>query len=355
MPPLSEEDDELVPRNNPDLIGHEKAEREFVKAFNAGRLHHAWLITGPAGIGKATLAYRMARFVLSQPAADDGPGLFGDDLPANDPESLYVSPETPVFKRITAGGHTDFRAIERGSDEKTGKRRAEILVGEVRGIGEFMSLTPGEGGWRVVLIDSADELNTNAANAVLKVLEEPPKNALMLLVCHNPGRLLPTIRSRCRRLALNPLSEAEVAGLLETHLPELPPEERMHLAHLSEGSLGRALRFAEDSALEISGEMTKLFNDLPRLDIPTVHRLGDKIARDNSGEAFAVATEIMSQWLTRTIKSDAIQQGPTPALEQWIEVWEKTSRLFRQTDGINLDKKQVIVHAFQSIGDAARP
>ena len=189
-----------VANANSILLGQAEAEASFLTAFNSGKLPHAWLICGPSGIGKATLAHRITRFVLTHggPVAE-GPGLFGDALPAVEPTSLATDLESPICRRIIAGGHADFLHIQRSEDEKTGKLRKEITVNEVRAVGSFLSKTPAEGGWRVVVIDSADEMNANAANAVLKVLEEPPKRALLLLVSHNPGRLLPTIRSRCRR------------------------------------------------------------------------------------------------------------------------------------------------------------
>ncbi len=181
-----EEEPVPEPRATHVLLGQAEAEREFLHAFDTGRPAHAWLITGRQGIGKATLAFRLARTILS-----------GDAPDAHDPEAA-------LFRRVAAGGHADLLVVERAVDEKSGKRRAEITVDDVRGVREFLSKTPAEGGWRVVVIDSADQMNTNAANAVLKILEEPPSRAMLLLLAHNPGRLLPTIISRCRRLPGKP-------------------------------------------------------------------------------------------------------------------------------------------------------
>ena len=176
-----------LPRESETLIGHEAAEAAMYDAIS-GRVPHAWMISGPAGIGKATLAYRFARYVLSGGSGEEsGPGLFGDELPPST-AALNVSRDDPVFAQIAAGSHADMMVVERGYDEKRKKMRGEIVVDDVRKIGSFLRLTPSLGGWRVVILDSADEMNRNAANAVLKLLEEPPRQALIILVSHTPGR-----------------------------------------------------------------------------------------------------------------------------------------------------------------------
>ena len=224
----------LTPRENETLIGHEAAEQVLIDAAVSGRLAHAWLLTGPRGIGKATLAYRFARYLLAQGERVEGA--------AAHPISLALDPSNPVFRRIAAGGHADLRTVERTVNVRTGRMREEIVVDDVRGAGAFLRLTPAEGGWRVVIIDSADELNQSAANAVLKVLEEPPERAVLILVSQSPARLLATIRSRCRRLVLRPLAETEVAGLLEGPCPELSAEERGALAPALRGQPRARLR-----------------------------------------------------------------------------------------------------------------
>ena len=200
----------LAPRENPELIGHEVAEERFLSAWQSGRLPHGWLITGPRGIGKATFAFRVARFVLSGGGVDKPAGLFGDA----EAEGLFVAPDEPVFRRIASGAHADLNTLERTVNPDTGKLRTSIAVSDVRRAGDFMRLTASEGGWRVVVVDCVDEMNVNAANALLKVLEEPPARALLLLVSHAPGRLLPTIRSRCCQLPLKLLAHDQVSDLL---------------------------------------------------------------------------------------------------------------------------------------------
>lgn len=356
------------PRTNPYLKGHEEGERMLLDAFNSGRMHHAWLITGPKGIGKATLAYRFARFVLGQAPKDAGPGLFGDDLPATAPENLEMSPDNPVFQRIAAGGHGDLLSIERRVNEKTGKLKTVIDVDSVREVGAMMTQTAAEGGWRVVVIDAADEMNPNAANAVLKVLEEPPKNALLLLVSHNPGRLLPTIRSRCRTLQLRPLRDDLVVDLTGVYAPHVGPEDARRLAALSDGSIGRALGLVEEGGLELYAELMALLRTLPNLNVKALHALADKVARAGADDAFHTVTGLMRWWLERMVLHAA---GKSPAegedadlmaylaaqasLDRWFLVWEKINQLVARTDGLNLDKKQVILDLFLGIESTVRP
>lgn len=355
----------LDPRDNPDLTGHDGAERAFLDAWNSGRLAHAWLLSGPKGIGKATLAYRIARFVLT--GGGEGGGLFGGG-----PESLDVSPSNPIFRRISAGGHADLKVVERGwSDDKKTKLRSEIVIDDVRGIGGFMSLTPAEGGWRVVIIDAADDMNRNSANAVLKVLEEPPRNALMLLLSHSPGRLLPTIRSRCRRLALQPLPEETVAGLLAAYRPDLGPDDITALARLGEGSIGKALALANEGGLDLYRDLIGLLSALPRLDVPALHGFADRVARADADAAWRTVTELLGWWLARLIRAGGRQgRGMSEVvagegtlmgrllaaadLERWLEVWEKVTALFARTDAVNLDRKQAMLTAFLAIERLAR-
>ncbi|MAF48116.1 MAG: DNA polymerase III subunit delta' [Rhodospirillales bacterium] len=354
------------PRKNPDLTGQERAERAFLDAYLSRRLPHAWLITGPRGVGKATLAHRIARFLLvhgrlgsSGPGGDEGPGLFGDDLPGTDPESLATDLQHLVCRRVTAGGHTDFMLIKREINEKTGRLHRDISVDSVRAIGHFLSLTPGEGGWRVVVIDAADEMSASAANAVLKVLEEPPARSVLLLVSHNPGRLLETIRSRCRHLPLPPLGPDAMAGLLGRHAPDIGSDERDVLLHLAGGSIGRALRLAGEGGVDLYAQMRALLATLPHLDIGALHKLGDLVARDRGGDRFRTIAELIDWWLVgqsrdKSRDSSGGDGGGGGGLEGWFGVWEKTNRLFREAEGLNLDRKQVVLEVFLSIEDAAR-
>ncbi|MFT5540397.1 MAG: DNA polymerase-3 subunit delta' [Alphaproteobacteria bacterium] len=372
------------PRENPYFEGHEGAESELLAATSGGRVHHAWLITGPKGIGKATLAYRFARHLLANPQAEaQGPALFApEEAPSC---SLALDPESPTFRRISAGGHADLLSVERGfMDEGKGgrganskdnkrRRRSEIVIGDVRKVGEFLSLTAIEGGWRVVIVDGAEDMNPSAANALLKTLEEPPNRAILLLLSHAPGRLLPTIRSRCRRLTLERLEEARVESLIARYRPDLGPDEARALARIGDGSIGQALTLADAGGLALYEELVHLLSELPRPGVTRMHGALDAIARtrDATGayQAYEVFTDLLTGWLMRLVTARArgiepleIMPGENEIaarliaradLDQWVEVWEKITRLFGRASRLNLDRKQVLLEAFFALGRTA--
>ena len=359
-----------APRENPELFGQAEAEARLARAWRSGRLPHAWLLTGPRGVGKATLAYRFARQVLA--GAPTEAGLFGDAAPA---EGLAIDPADPVFRQVAAAGHADLMTVERSANPRTGKLREEIVVEDVRAVRDFMHLTAAGGGWRVVVVDAADELNRNAANALLKVLEEPPARGLLLLVSHAPGRLLPTIRSRCCVLPLAGLEDAAIADLLGRHWPDLGEADRLALARLAEGSAGRALALAAGGGLDLYRELTGLLAGLPRLDAKALHALAERWARDSSGEAFRTGMELLVWWLGRLVRTAAtgrqageLAGGEVVAgegaliaglaararLDQWLGLWDKVSRLPARASGLNLDRKQVVLTAFFELEAVAR-
>jgi DNA polymerase-3 subunit delta' len=364
-----DDNDPLHPRNRFTLRGHAAAESRLLEAVQSGRLPHAWLISGPRGIGKATLAYRFARFVLSGAGKQDD-GLFGDALPPVD--SLAIPADHPVAQRISARGHADLRVLEPGMPHPdTGKPTQQIVVSQVRKAIRFTNMTSAEGGWRIILVDPADDLNPNAQNALLKSLEEPPPMALFLLTCNAPGRLLPTIRSRCAQLFLEPLEDSVVLELLEEYepdlsVPDLSAEDRSALATLAEGSIGDAIALAEAGGLDLYGRMVRLMGTLDRPDILGIHALGDSVGRRGGAtDSFITLRDLIGRWLARLIVSaaQATPQAEVIAdesrirerllslapLEQWLEVWEKVTRLLEQADSANLDRKQAVVNAFLTI------
>lgn len=330
-----------APRANPDLVGHASAEALLHSAFARGRLAHAWLIAGPRGIGKATLAYRFARHVLAHSSARATeraaePSLFGVTEDKKAEEGLYLDPAHPVFRRVAASGHADLFTVEPAFDEKKGVRRTEIVIDDVRGVGEFLALTPAEGGWRVVVVDSADDMNRNAANAVLKVLEEPPARALLLLVSHNPGALLPTIRSRCRRLTLAPLVSEDAARVIGRLMPSVSAAEADELALLAEGSPGRALELASEDGLALQSELGGLFDALPDLDGVALQRFGDKVGRSGAEAAFRIATDILRRRLNGLATGDP---------RRWLEVRDRIDERLARVDALNLDRKSAMMDA----------
>ncbi|MBM3951350.1 MAG: DNA polymerase III subunit delta' [Rhodospirillales bacterium] len=343
----SDSDSIPPPRANPDLVGHGAAEALLKEAFARGRLAHAWLIAGPRGVGKATLAYRFARYVLSQgklPAMAE-PSLFGATATKPTGEGLYLDPADPVFRRVAAGGHADFLAVEPAFDDKKGARRTEIVVEDVRGVGAFLALTPAEGGWRVVVVDSADDMNRNAANAILKVLEEPPARALLLLVSHNPGALLPTIRSRCRRLSLRALAEADAARVIGGLAPSLGRDEALELARLAQGSPGRALELASEDGLALQRELGGLLDALPDLDGIALHRFGDKVAKSGAEAAFRIATDILCRRL------DGFAVGDPG---RWLATRDRVVEMLARVEPLNLDRKAAMMDAVFQAQAAAR-
>lgn len=359
------------PRDNPHLIGYESAEAALLQAFSKERLHHAWLITGPRGIGKATLAFRFARFLL----ANGNRGRSGSVLCPPDEDlasGLVVGPEHPTFRRIASGGHADLIVVGRRINDKTGRLRPEILVEDVRGVASLLAHTPAEDGWRVVVIDAAEDMGRSSANAILKVLEEPPTRSIFLLVSHAPGKVLPTIRSRCRHLALQPLSRDTVITLLHRYCPALPATEASGLADLCQGSIGLALSLGARDGLALHHTMLDLVRTLPALDILALDRLGDQLGGSGADDKFAMACDFFSQLMTRLIRAAAVQEqpphnaagsdeesvvvrlAPAAGLDRWLEVWEKTCRLLTRAETANLDRKQVVLDLFLTLQSAVR-
>jgi DNA polymerase-3 subunit delta' len=352
----------LAPRANPDLLGHEAAETALRRLFEQNRLPHALLLAGPRGIGKATLAFRLARFVLARSSGEANAGLFGDAAR----EGLSVSPDTGVFRRVASGGHADLLTVERAYDPRRRRLRADIVVDDVREIAAFLRLTPAEGGWRVVIVDGADEMNRNGANALLKMLEEPPSRALLLLVAHSPGRLLPTIRSRCRRVALSPLAPALVRELLTRYRPDLGEPQAEAVAALASGSIGRALDLAAAGGVELYRSVLGLLDRDAGIDPSALHAFADRLARAEAEEGYRAIEELLGRLLVRlaafaarggvpetasgTAETSVLRRlGSRVPAARWAELREDIRQSFARTDDLNLDRKQTILGAFFAI------
>jgi len=345
------------------LLGHETAEKTMLAAHQSGRLHHAWLLAGPRGIGKATLAWRFARFLLAGQAQG---GLFGAS------DSLDVPADAPGRSLVDARSHPDLFHLRRTLNPDTGRMRAEIAVDDVRELGAFMHMTPAMGQWRVAIVDAADEMNRNSANAVLKILEEPPPNAVLLIVAHAPGRLLPTIRSRCRRLALQPLPDEMVMRLLGDYAPDVKEEERAVLARLSEGSIGRALELAGAGSLDLYREMVDVLATLPELDMARLHGFAERFARrgEEANAAWRSLNYLFDAWLKGLARHAAMggeaaaivpperglqaRLAAAASLDRWMEAWEKAADLLSGADRVNLDRKQTVLASFLALQSAMR-
>jgi DNA polymerase-3 subunit delta' len=352
------------PWRNERLVGHDTAERTMLAAQQTGKLHHAWLLTGPRGIGKATLAWRFARFLLAGQAG----GLFGA------PDSLEVAREAPGRALVDARSHPDLFHLRRTLDPNARELRIrnEIAVADVRELGSFMHMTPAMGNWRVAIVDAADEMNIASANAVLKILEEPPPNSVLLMVAHAPGRLLPTIRSRCRRLALHPLAEETVIALLGDYAPNASPDERAALARLAEGSIGRALELASAGSLALYREMVEVLSTLPDLDMPRLHGFAERFARrgEEANADWRSLNYLFDGWLKGLLREGAVGERTTPvvaaerglrekfltaaSLDRWMEAWEKIARLMSRSDAVNTDRKQTVLVSFLTLQSVMR-
>ena len=334
-----DKDDVPHPRATLSLYGHAEAEQAFLDAYRGGRMPHAWLIGGARGIGKATLAYRMARFVFAHP----------DPKTARGATSLALASDDPVARRIAAQGHSDMLALERVADEK-GKIPSVIPVDMVRKTIGFFGSTAGEGGWRVCIVDSADELNTGGANALLKILEEPPAKALLLVVSHAPGRLLPTIRSRCRRLALRPLVHEDVARAVADALGRDAGEADIKAAAIAaDGSVGRALDLLSGASLAVRERVNTMLDALPAVDPRALHALGDALGRSDEG-AFTAFVDAVRDWLSARVTAP----GEPSRLVRMAEVWDRLNLAARDVEVFHLERKPMVFNVFGWLAEASR-
>jgi DNA polymerase-3 subunit delta' len=290
------------PRETVQLIGQNPAEQAFLEARNSGRLHHGWLISGPRGVGKATLAWRIARFLLATPA-DEGAGMFGE---APKPDTLGIAADHPVARRLLAGSDPGLFHITRSVNEKTKKLRDMIVADDVRRLNNFLHLSAADGGNRVVIIDCADEMNVQAANALLKMLEEPPARTILLLISHQPSGLLPTIRSRCRELRLHPLNPADMSAALAQAGIDTS-NDTAALAELSNGSVGEAVRMVNLGGLQIYRELITICSALPQLDRPRALKLAEASALRGAGDKFDLLLSLIDLMLARLARTGAMR------------------------------------------------
>lgn len=326
------------PRETTTLLGQDAALSRTARALRAGRPPSAWLITGPPGIGKATLAYRIARYLLAFGATDAGP------------DDLSVPPDHPAARQVAAQSHPGLLILKRAINPKTGKLMTVLSVDEIRRLADFFGMTSGAGGWRVAIVDTADDMNDNAANALLKMLEEPPLGAMLLLLSNMPGRLLPTIRSRCQRLELRQLDDATLEKALAQHLPEADTSERASLARLAGGSLGAALTLATGEGAVLAKEADRLIDNARDPDLLALLTLGEKLFRMRDG------LELFGSFLTEAL-ADRIRTRAhhgADGLERWVALLGRIEQGFGRAAALNLEPRQTVLSTARDLSRTAR-
>ncbi len=353
---MADEDDisqPLHPRLTAQLIGQEAAERHLLEAYLSGKMHHAWILGGPPGIGKATLAYRLAKFILANPHPQSM---------LVQPESLETDPGNPVARRVVAQGHADLLTVTPAWDQRNKRYKTEIGVAEARRASEFFARTAGEGGWRICIVDPAGSMNASAANALLKILEEPPEKALFLLVTDVPGRLLRTIRSRCVRLDLKPLAHAEVRRVLEglkERDASLDLSSAETVIRYADGSPGRALHILKEGGFKTFETFLGIAQKLPDLDRKAALRLAQQLSGRGAASEFLQFCDLMLAWLSQHIAGAARQPGAAgaaPAVNNpaaWAEAHDEISRSLRRANALNLDRQNTVLNVLKILANAA--
>jgi DNA polymerase-3 subunit delta' len=344
LPEADRAGDAPHPRKTMTLVGHSAAERALLDAYRAGRMPHAWIIGGPEGVGKATLAWRLARFLLANP---DPPSANVQRA-----QALNVDPTSPASRQIAALSSSDVALLRRQWNDKVKKLYTEIRVDEVRAAMRIFQHAAGGNGWRIAIIDSADELNRNAANAFLKMLEEPPPRSLFLLIAHRPGRILPTIRSRCRLLMLEPLTEEEVIRALLDMKLDYARREIEAAAKRAGGSVKDALRLLEGESGQFDAGVQNLLAHLPKIDWRDIHALADAVTGRNNEAAYESLMANVFAYLDRSVR-DGGARGPA-RLQPYAVAWEKVLDAARETEVLNLDKRPLVLSIFAELAAAVR-
>ena len=354
VPRLDKIGDWPAPEERADWLGAAAAERTLIDAYRRGRMHHGWLIGGPKGIGKATLAYRFARFAFANPDPRAAAVTAATDL--------SIPSNHPAFRRLANRAHPNLLALERPFNEETKRYRTELTVTEIRRTVSFFGSTSGEPGWRIAIVDPADDMNPNAANALLKVLEEPPARSLFFLICHAPGRLLPTIRSRTRRLELAPLPPEAIVAAFTGRGGGIAGTDLSLAAQLAEGSLRRAILLVEEGGIETYRALTHLLARLPAVDIAEMHAFADSVTGRGADDAYHGFLDLLRDWLGRRVRREPEPEGGGVVsgvvagvpLARWAEVWEKVERSSADAEELNLDRKQVVLSTLMTLARATR-
>jgi DNA polymerase III subunit delta' len=330
------------------LLGHERAADDFMHTLIGERAHHAWLIHGPEGIGKTTFAYHIAHHILS-----GGQQKIGK-----------LDAKLPAYKLVTGQTHPDLRVITRPIDEKTGIKKNEIPVESIRGLNEFFHLTSAYNNWRVAIIADAECLSRSAANALLKILEEPPQRAMIIMTAISAGQLLPTLRSRCRKLALFALSDKHMHELIKKDYPQIGLDDAALIVRLAEGSFGRAAALIDHDGQELYASLIGHLAAMPKLNLAAIQSFADQVARKSELARFDLVAGFLLGWLQSLVLCAATGQADdSPGsnaqllrrfaawqpLEHWLKVWDKVRQMLAAGEGAHLDRKLVLVNSIIAI------
>ena len=360
------------PKDTETLFGHQNAEQEFISCFKSGKLHHGWLITGPKGIGKATFAWRIAKFLLTQPFDCLETNEFFGNFDENQTSDIVENHKKAITARILAESEPRLAIIRKSFDEKRKAFRAIIRVDEVRQLKTFFSLSVTDGGSRVAIIDCADDLNINAANALLKTLEEPPKNTVFLLINHKPHSLIPTIKSRCRELRLSSLSESDLmSALRQLNLP-IPENDSEIYSLLASGSVGNSIRLLEHDGVSLYRNMLSLLNQLPNLNGFELEKFIGTFSSNKSRSRLELLVDLLNTLIARLSKAGItghsswnpiledekevfVKLCPNPKIaKKWAELAQTQSENLKHGLAVNLDPSSMILDTFFRIEDCAR-
>ncbi len=330
-------DGAIAPAENNRLFGHGEAEAFLARSYKSGKGHHAILIEVPQGIGKATLAFRFANHVLTHPDPQEAPDSLGDPDPASS-----------VSRQIASGASHNLLHMTRPVDEKTGRVKGAITIDEVRRAGRFFSQTSGTGNWRVVIVDPADDLNRNAANAILKILEEPPKRSLFLVLTHAPGKLLPTIRSRCLPLKLSPLAPDALRRAMEHLGLSVSGEKSEALMQAANGSVAEALKLLNHGGLDIVEAFGKVLAGPASAVRKDMHRLADVLSAKDSETIFDFFTSHVGDHLMAQARAAAIA-GDIGRAERFARLSATLTERIAIAQGYNLDRKQTVLSVLDDV------
>lgn len=335
------------PRLTHELFGHAEAERELYLSYHSGRLPQAIIIGGPPGIGKATLAWRIARFLLAYP-----------DLSACPEKADFsVLPGHPVARQIAALSHPDIVLLRREWNPETSKLSSQIAVDDIRRAIHMFQQAAGQGGYRVALIDCAEDLNASSANALLKVVEEPPPRSLFLIVAHRPGRMLATLRSRCRSILLKPLGPADMRNIIRTLGEPWSCASEAMLANAvarAQGSIHDVLRLLDEGSASTDAALRSLLEALPRIDWVQVHALAERVSARDGAKEYEMMRAAIEDWLTAKVREGARAAGGACVrqLAPYALIWEKLAEAAREAEVYNLDKRPLVLSIFAELAMA---